>query len=132
MHNPILLFDGVCNLCNGMMKFVLSHEKESVIRFAALQSAAGQKVLEQFNRKNINLKSILYIENDIIYEKSDAAFKIANHLSAPWSWIVFFRFVPVKIRDYLYDLISKHRYRIFGKSSSCMLPDPKWEQRFLQ
>jgi len=131
MNNPVLLFDGVCNLCNGFVRIVLKHEKEPTIKFSALQSQEGIQITEKFHLHEKGIDSIVFIENNVAYVKSSAALKIAKHLKAPWSFVTVFRFLPQGIADFLYDLIAKYRYRIFGKSDKCMIPDQKWKSRFL-
>ncbi len=130
MNNPVLLFDGVCNLCNGVVRFLLLHEKNQVIKFAALQSDAGKIILDSMGQ-NIQYNSIVFIENNVVFEKSKAAFKITKYLKFPWSLFAGFSFLPLIITDTVYDFISNNRYRIFGKSENCMLPDKTNKSRFL-
>ena len=91
MNSPVLFFDGICNLCNGLVQFVIKNEKNLLIKFTTLQSESGQLYLKQFNLDGKDLNSILFIENNIVYAKSEAVFKIANYLNSPWSSITMFR-----------------------------------------
>ncbi len=131
MVNTLLLFDGVCNLCNGLVRFILRHERNPVIRFAALQSIPADSSLIKLIPNTIGPSTIVFMENNKTYVKSEAAFKIAAHLRRPWSWLSWFRFLPRPVSDFVYDLIAKYRYRLFGKSESCMVPDAKYLPRFL-
>ena len=130
MENPVVLFDGVCNLCNGLVQFVLEHEKTPDIKFGALQSEAGQRELKNHSIDS-NSQSILFIEKNVVYEKSDAVFKIAKHLNSPWSWIVVFGILPKFMNDYFYEVVAKYRYRLFGKSETCKVPAERYSSRFL-
>ncbi|MDQ3049967.1 MAG: thiol-disulfide oxidoreductase DCC family protein [Bacteroidota bacterium] len=132
MTETILLFDGVCNLCNGMVRFVLRHERNPTIQFASLQSFTGSSYLKNSAFYKSDLTSIIFIENQKTYVKSEAAFKIAAHLKQPWSWIRWLRYLPLPISDFFYDLIAKNRYRLFGKSDKCMVPEMKYLSRFVQ
>ena len=132
MKDTVLLFDGVCNLCNGMVHFVLKHEKGTQIKFGALQSIAGSKYLAQHHLDKNSLKSIVFIEDAVVYEKSEAVARVARYLKPPWSWFKIIGMFPLSVSNYFYDLIAKYRYRIFGKTESCMVPDSQWESRFLK
>ncbi len=132
MRDTVLLFDGVCNLCNGMVQFVLRNEKEAQIKFGALQSEAVSKYIEHYHLDKNALMSIIFIEGAVIYEKSEAVTRIARYLKPPWSLFKFIGIFPRSINNYFYDVVAKHRYRIFGKTESCMMPYAKWESRFLK
>jgi predicted DCC family thiol-disulfide oxidoreductase YuxK len=127
----IILFDGVCNLCNGAVQFVLKRDKEAVFKFASLQSDAGKKLLEAHGLPEDHLKSFVYICNGEAYTRSDAALKVAARLSYPTKLLSWFIIVPRSIRDFVYDLIARNRYRIFGKKETCMLPTLELRQRFI-
>ncbi|MGC4234334.1 MAG: thiol-disulfide oxidoreductase DCC family protein [Niabella sp.] len=127
----IILFDGVCNLCNGAVQFVLKRDKGAIFKFASLQSDAGKKLLEAHGLPEDHLKSFVYICNDRAYTRSDAALKVAAQLSYPTKFLSWFIIVPKFIRDFVYDLIARNRYRMFGKKETCMLPAPELKQRFL-
>lgn len=128
---PIVLFDGVCNLCNNSVQFILLNERTQKLHFASLQSEVGQSLIAQ-HWKGANLpESVILIEQDRIYVQSEAALRIANHLKFPLSLLGLFVVVPRPIRDAVYDWIARNRYRWFGKQDQCMLPRPEWKSRFL-
>ena len=130
MAAPILLFDGVCNLCNSSVQFIIERDTEGIFKFAALQSELGQELLKKFGQDTTDFDTIVLVENDEFYTKSDAALRVAKSLKGiQWLWV--FRFVPRFIRDGVYSLISKNRYRWFGKEESCWLPTPDLKTRFL-
>ncbi len=131
MNQPILLFDGVCNLCNGLVTFILLHEKDSEIHFCALQSGNGQKLAKEYELANNGFNSLAVIENGKLFEKSEAIFKIVAHLKYPWKGAMIFRLVPSFFSNRIYSIVAKNRYRIFGKSDECMVPQKKWNDRFL-
>ena len=129
--NNIILFDGVCNLCSGFVQFVLKYEKTSVLKFASLQSPIGARITKNYEISRKGLESIVYIENNKAYEKSDAVMKISRHLRFPWSLTSRFVFIPAIMRNWVYDLVAANRYRLFGKKEVCWIPDPKWKNRFI-
>ncbi len=131
MDESILLFDGVCNLCNGFVQFVLKYEKGSEIKFASLQSEKGKQILKQYKITQKGMESIVFVEKNNAYEKSAAISKISSHLKFPWSVFSGFGFLPLSFRDYIYDMVATNRYRIFGKQEVCWIPDPKWKNRFI-
>ena len=131
MNNPVLLFDGVCNLCSGVVQFVLKHESEPGILFGTLQSEAARRYIEKLHIEPGDMSSVIFIDNNTVYLKSEAAFKIAGYLKTPWSWVRLFGLLPRSASDFFYDLIAKSRYRIFGKSENCFVPSAKFESRFL-
>ena len=131
-HPPTLLFDGVCNLCNGVVQFVLKREREPVMRFAALQSEAGRRLRERFGLPTDTLHTLVLVDDDGACTKSEAALRVARYLRAPWSWVRCFRIVPRPIRDWLYDRVANNRYRWFGKQEACMVPAPSIASRFIE
>lgn len=120
MMKPIILFDSVCNLCNGSVQFIVKKDPERYFQFASLQGITGRKLLNQFgiDRK---INSLVLIENEKVYTKSSAALRISLHLKWPWKMVSVLRFIPSIFRDFLYDKVAKNRYRWFGKNESCML-----------
>ena len=128
----IILFDGLCNLCNSSVQFILKHEKNQNFLFASLQSDACAKILLQLNYKNNDLNSLVLIEGNKIYKKSTAALRIIKELKPMWHWFYILIIVPKFIRDSVYDLIAKNRYRWFGKKNTCMVPSPEIQERFLK
>ena len=126
----ILLFDGVCNMCNDFVQFVLKRDKKGQFVFASLQSAAGQKILDQYQLSK-DLKTVVLVDKEKAYTKSDVALIIGQRLGG-WLRIAYLGwFIPRFIRDGIYKTIAANRYRIFGKKEECMLPKPEWRNRFL-
>ena len=127
----IVLFDGVCNLCNGSVQFLLRRDRRRRFRFAALQSAAGQALLEEYGLPTQILPTIVVLEGGRARVRSDAALHLARRLPWPWPALAVFRILPRPLRDALYDFVARHRYRWFGRTESCMLPTPDVADRFL-
>ncbi len=128
--NSIILFDGVCNLCNHTVRFVYQRDPQHHFRFAPLQSATGQALLKQYGIAE-NLDSVILIQAGNAYQKSDAALRIAQKLNKAWPLMGAFRLVPRIIRNAVYDTIGKHRYQWFGKTESCPIPPKGLNQYFL-
>ncbi len=127
----IILFDGVCNLCDQTVQFIIKHDTEDCFRFASLQSDLGQKLMAERHIDTTQLKSIVLIEpGHAYYMKSSAALHIAKHLKA-YRWMGVFLHLPQSFRDAIYMLISNNRYRWFGKKNSCMLPTAHLKAKFL-
>ena len=129
---PVILFDGICNLCNGAVQYVIKHDPAGVFKFASLQSGTGQHFLRIHGLKQTDFNSFVLIENDKVYTKSAAALMVAKKLAGPAKILGGFIFVPSFIRDGIYNLIARNRYKWFGKKDSCMLPTPALESRFLK
>ncbi len=126
-----ILFDGVCNLCNTSVQFVLKHDKKQHFLFASLQSDAAAKLLLQFNFDISKLDSIVLIEGDKVYEKSTAVLRIAKKLNPIWNLFYYFIFLPKGFRDFVYEIVAKYRYRWFGKSDYCLIDTPQNANRFI-
>jgi predicted DCC family thiol-disulfide oxidoreductase YuxK len=127
----IILFDGVCNLCNGAVQFVIKRDRDSRFLFASLQSPFGQDVMKRFGLDPTALHSILLLEGGRLYQRSDAVLRISSTLNG-WSFTKIFRVVPAFIRDGTYAFIARHRYRIFGKRQECMIPTADLKSKFLE
>lgn len=125
--HPIVLFDGVCNLCNGAVQFIIARDKHQGFRFASLQSAFGQQYQQQVGE----VDSILLVEEGQVYQKSTAALRIARKLNGLWPILFVFIIIPPFLRDFIYDIIARNRYRWFGKKESCWLPTPDLKTRFI-
>jgi len=135
MSNPnkiTVLFDGVCNLCNGAVQFIIKRDPDSTFRFASLQSDYGQAQLRKFGLDTHALYSIIVIEGGSVFQQSDAALKIAAHLHGPWRFLRIFRFVPRFLRDGVYHLVATYRYKIFGKNDHCLVPAGDMRARFIE
>ena len=130
-QNPVIVFDGVCNLCNNSVAFVIKRDKSYKFKFAPLQSETAKNLISKLNLSNDKIDSIILIENDKYYIKSTAAIRICKELGALWSLIYILILVPTSIRDYVYDIVAKNRYKWFGKKEHCMIPAKELESRFL-
>lgn len=127
----IILFDGVCNFCNGAVNFVIKRDKKGLVKFAPLQTEHGRQLLEKYNLPQLDMQSFVFIENGKVYLRSTAALKVCRHLNALWPLCYGFIIVPRFIRDGLYNWIAKNRYKWFGQKDSCMIPSPSIRARFL-
>ncbi|AMA71839.1 MULTISPECIES: thiol-disulfide oxidoreductase DCC family protein [Aneurinibacillus] len=131
-HNTILLFDGVCNLCNQAVKFIIPRDPQRNFRFASLQSNTGQRLLQQYGLPSDTLNSVILLDNGKAYTKSSAALRVARKLGGIWSLLYVFIMVPRPLRDIIYNWVARNRYRWFGKLETCMLPPPDIGERFLK
>jgi len=129
--HPVVLFDGVCNLCNAFVQFILPRDPEGVFRFASLQSSVGQAVSEQYGLPTEAFDSVVLVEDGDCYTRSDAALRILRRLGGVYRLLSYARVVPRPIRDAVYDLVATHRYRIFGRREACLRPPDDAESRFL-
>ena len=132
VKNPVIFFDGVCNLCNTSVQFIIKRDKADQFRFASLQSEYAQEVLPNDLTVPEALQSIILRHNGKIMKKSTAALTIAKKLSGGWPLLYAFIIIPKFIRDFIYDLIAKNRYRMFGKKNECMIPTPELKHRFVE
>lgn len=131
-QGKIILFDGICNLCNGSVIFILKREKDPVFRFASIQSKAGKELLEWCQLPSDFNQAVVYIENGRVYLGSAAALNIGRNLIFPCSLLSYAGFVvPKFIRDWVYNQIAQHRYRWFGRKDVCMVPTQSLKARFL-
>jgi predicted DCC family thiol-disulfide oxidoreductase YuxK len=129
--HPVLLFDGVCNLCQGTVRFLLERDRDARLRFAPLQSAFGRALLADFALDPDVLDNVVLVDPDGAHARSEAMLRCARLLGAPWSWSALLRVIPRPLRDAVYDFIARHRYRWFGKKDACPMPQPEWRDRFL-
>jgi predicted DCC family thiol-disulfide oxidoreductase YuxK len=127
---PVLLFDGVCNLCNGFIQFLIRQDRKGILKFASLQSDAAAQLLQGHGDLK-KLTSVVLVEKGQVFQKSNAVLKLLNHLSWYWQWAQVFWIVPRFIRDGIYDWIARNRYQWFGKQDTCMIPTPELTARFL-
>lgn len=127
----IILFDGVCNLCNGAVIFIIKRDKKDLFRFAAIQSEPGVQLIDTHGIDTSKTDSIILIEEERYFTKSSAALRIARYLSGGYPLLYAFIILPKFIRDGLYDLIANNRYKWFGKRESCMIPTPALRAKFL-
>ena len=127
----IILFDGVCNLCNSSVNFVIRHDKKNQFKFAALQSDIGEKLGEEYGIDPMKTDSILFISNNKHFIKSTAALKIARRLSGGYPLFYGLMIIPTFLRNWVYDYIAKNRYKWYGKKESCMIPAKELKSKFL-
>ncbi|NHM03633.1 thiol-disulfide oxidoreductase DCC family protein [Flavobacterium celericrescens] len=129
----IILFDGVCNLCDTSIQYVIKHDKDDVFRFVALQSELGQKLLKHIGINPIHIDSIVLYEPGIAYYyKSTAALQIAKGLKGIFTVATVFQILPTGFRDLIYEYVAKNRYQWYGKKESCLVPTPALKSKFLE
>jgi predicted DCC family thiol-disulfide oxidoreductase YuxK len=131
LNDAIVLFDGVCNLCNGSVTFIIKRDPERRLRFAALQSDSGRALLGKVGLPRDALDTLVLVEGGRAYTRSTAALRIARRLSGLWPLFYGLIVVPRPLRDLLYRAVARNRYRWFGKRDTCMLPTPDLQERFL-
>ncbi|MFC3415684.1 thiol-disulfide oxidoreductase DCC family protein [Algoriphagus hitonicola] len=131
LSKSIIFFDGVCNLCNTSIDFIINRDRKDRFLVGALQDQFSKKILASYQVKADYLDSLVLLEDEKIFYKSTAALKIAKHLSGLWPALYPLIFLPTWLRDPVYDWIGKNRYRWFGKKNTCRLPSPEEEAKFL-
>jgi predicted DCC family thiol-disulfide oxidoreductase YuxK len=131
-NRSIVIFDGVCNLCNGWVRYIIKRDPEGVFSFASMQSDIAKELIEKHRGSEFELETILLIKNGICYDRSDAVMEIVRELPrcSLLFWII--RITPKHIRDFFYKGIAKRRYRLFGKRDHCMMPTQEVRSRFLE
>ncbi|MBS1593752.1 MAG: thiol-disulfide oxidoreductase DCC family protein [Bacteroidetes bacterium] len=127
----LVLFDGVCNLCNASVQFVIRHDPDGRFRFAALQSDVGQEVQQRYGLSGTTFDSFIYLRAGLLYQRSTAALHLMRDLGGAWALLYGFIIVPRPLRDAVYDLVARYRYRWFGRRESCMVPTAELRGRFL-
>lgn len=133
VNKKIILFDGICNLCNSAVQFVIKHDKKDVFRFVALQSELGQEILKHIGINPLQIDSIILYEPGIAYYyKSQAVFQILKHLGGLWYFGTIFKILPTSISNVFYGYIAKNRYRWYGRKKTCMIPAPELNIKFLK
>lgn len=131
-HKSLILFDGVCNLCNSSVQYVIKHDKKNQFLFTALQGETAKAILKEFRIDSSKIDSIILYEPDKgVSLKSTAALKVASKMGFPTNLMAVFFIVPVFIRNWVYDFVAKNRYKWYGKQESCMIPTPKLQAKFL-
>jgi predicted DCC family thiol-disulfide oxidoreductase YuxK len=131
LQNPIVLFDGECNLCNSSVQFIIKRDKKAIFKFASLQSPMGSQYLNKFHLSENVLSTFILVDNTNYWIKSSAALKVITHLKGFWSLMKIFYIVPPLIRNAIYDYISKNRYIWFGRNNQCWVQTPELSHRFL-
>ncbi|MDW7695967.1 thiol-disulfide oxidoreductase DCC family protein [Flammeovirgaceae bacterium SG7u.111] len=127
----VILFDGVCNLCNSSVNFIIDRDEDGYFTFASLQSEGGQQLLKDHDLDTFDFDSFVYYDKGKIYKKSTAAIKVASKLGGLWSLMSIFIIIPASLRNAIYSLIAKNRYKWFGKKNECRMPTPELQSRFL-
>ena len=128
----VVIFDGVCNLCAHSVKFILNHEAEPKLRFVAMQSPAGARMMREFGFSPEDAKTFVLVADGRPHVKSDAAVRVARYLRGAWKLLGVVRVLPRPIRDWAYDVVARNRYRWFGRAESCMVPTAEIRARFIQ
>jgi predicted DCC family thiol-disulfide oxidoreductase YuxK len=128
---PVIIFDGICNLCCGWVQYLIRRDKTMKFRFVSIQSETGQKLLKQVQGKDKMTESIIYLKGDKCFRESSAVLEILTDLGGAWKLIAVLKLIPKPIRNKFYQLIAKKRYRYFGKRTTCLLPTPVNKKRFL-
>ena len=131
INKPIVFFDGVCNLCNSSIQFIIKRDKSDTFKFASLQSEAARKLLPNELIESENLQSLVLLQDKKIQTQSTAALNISRKLSGIWPVLYAFIIIPGFIRDACYDIIARNRYKWFGKQDQCMIPTPEMKDKFL-
>jgi predicted DCC family thiol-disulfide oxidoreductase YuxK len=131
-NKKIVLFDGVCNLCNNSVQFILKRDKKNQFLFGSLQGITGQGYLRKFNLPANTFNSFMLVEDDTLYSRSAAALRMLKHLGGGWSLLYAFIIIPKFIRDAIYNLVAKNRYKWFGKKDECWIPTPALKAKFLE
>ncbi|WP_137885485.1 thiol-disulfide oxidoreductase DCC family protein [Pseudomonas sp. 2FE] len=127
----VVLFDGVCKLCNGWVRFLLRYDREQLFKLASVQSAEGQAILRWYGLPTETFETMAYIEGRELFVRSEAILRIVGQLHWPWRALLVLRLIPRPLRNWLYDRIALNRYRLFGKYDACLLPSPEHARRFL-
>lgn len=128
----IILFDGVCNLCNEVIQFVIKRDKKDVFRYAALQSELGEQLTKERGIDTSKVDSFVLIEPGVAYfVKSDAALEIAKDFGGMWKLFQLFQWIPTSFRNVVYDFVARNRYKWFGRKDQCMIPTPELQAKFL-
>lgn len=131
-EKKIILFDGVCNLCEASIVYVIKHDKKDIFRFVALQSDLGQAILKHIGINPIHIDSVILYEPGVAYYyKSSAVVEIAKGLSGIFTWFTLFQILPTVFRDYVYDYVAKNRYKWYGKKQECLVPNKEVVSKFL-
>lgn len=131
MDDCVILFDGVCKLCNAWSKFIIRFDTQQQFKLCSVQSPEGQSILNHFNMPANHFDTMLYVEGSRCFEKSDAFFHVVYKLGIPWRLLCVFKVIPKTVRNWLYDRIALNRYSLFGKHDTCLMPSKEHKNRFL-
>ena len=130
-ENQVILFDGVCNFCNYLVNFAIKKDKKKILRFAPLQGETAKRLITDYKINHTTLSSVIFIDNGKAYTQSSAALRICKHLDSGWKLFYGLIVIPKFIRDAIYNIIARNRYKWFGKKDTCMIPTPWIKDRFL-
>ncbi len=128
----VVIFDGVCNLCARSVRFILDHEADQTLRFTPLQSPAGSRLMRELGLDPEDARTFVLIADGKAYVKSDAAIRLSRYFRRGWKPLALIKFIPRRIRDRVYDVVARNRYRWFGRLDSCMVPTPELRTRFVE
>jgi predicted DCC family thiol-disulfide oxidoreductase YuxK len=131
-NSHIIIFDGVCNLCNGAVNFIIKRDKHNRFVFTPMQSKFAKGLIDKHHQPKGDLDTIILVKHNAIFIRSEAVLEITKDLSGLWFLLRVFKIFPIAVRDYLYKVLAKNRYKIFGKREACMVPTPEYEDRFIQ
>jgi len=127
----LIIFDGVCNFCNGSVNFIIRHDSQGQFVFTPMQSDLAQQKIDEYGITNVGVDTFLLIKNDRCYIWTDAALEITKDLDGYWKWMRFFKIIPRPIRDYCYRLFARNRYALFGRTDNCIVPSDEVKERFV-
>jgi predicted DCC family thiol-disulfide oxidoreductase YuxK len=130
-NHSIILFDGVCNLCSSIVRFIIKRDTQKKFLFAALQSESGQQMLKKYGLPKSEFNSFVLIKDDKCYQKSAAGIILLHNMGGCWKFFYAFKYIPEPVRDFFYDLVARYRYSVFGKKDACVIPDKDLISRFL-
>ena len=130
-EKAIILFDGVCNLCNGFVNFLIPRDAENRFQFGSLQSPKVKALLKEYQYDATEISTVLLLEESHLYTQSTAVLKIFRKMGGAWPLLYAFIIVPKPIRNFVYNLVARNRYRLFGRKDSCMMPTPELKARFV-
>ncbi len=131
-EKSVILFDGVCNLCNGFVNFLILRDKKDKFQFGSMQSSKVKELLNQYQHRADDLSTVILIKHNKLYSQSSAVLKILRQMSGAWPLMYAFIIIPKPIRDFIYQIIARNRYTLFGKKDSCMVPNPRWKAKFIE
>jgi predicted DCC family thiol-disulfide oxidoreductase YuxK len=131
-HSHLVIFDGVCNLCEATVNFIIDHDPQGTFRFVPSQTPLGKALQDHYGINTTSLDTVVLIRDGRLYTESTAAAEIARDFDGPWRWLAAIRFVPRPLRDWAYRLIARNRYRWFGRKEVCLIPTPALRARFLE
>jgi predicted DCC family thiol-disulfide oxidoreductase YuxK len=128
---PVILYDGVCNFCNGVVNFIIKKDKEKIFRFAPIQSKEARMLLRSLNEQFADLKTVYLVKDKTVLKRSSAIFEMLQYLPRPYKYMALFRFLPLMFTDYVYKIIAKNRYKWFGKKEEVIKPNEAVKERFI-